>query len=161
VLITRCAWHRGYHGHPALIGITDWRGLRLGFRDGICSQCSAQLRADLPYSHSAHAKARMDVAGWMPGVGLVVGAVMAAVLLVAQPVHEPPETLRMARAIPAEPRVSLAQPHASSGERTGVAESRSGYVATRQHLSPRVAGPIRPRAPGHTSSSPRNPSQSP
>jgi hypothetical protein len=104
VLITRCAWHRGYHGHPALIGVTDWRGLRLGFSDGICSQCAAQLRADVPGSPLNDPWSGTDVAGWMPGVGLVTIAVMAVVLFAARPVHEPPEVRQIADAIVTEPR---------------------------------------------------------
>jgi len=147
VLITRCAWHRGYHGHPALIGVTDWRGLRVGFRDGICSQCAAQLRADLPDSHPAHAGTSLDVVGWMPGIGLVVIAVMAVVLLAARPVHEPPERPHIASALPGAPRVSIA-------------EAPPGGVASRRGQSHSVRS-ARPRLPVPTASVPRGPSQSP
>jgi hypothetical protein len=147
VLITRCAWHRGYHGHPALIGITDWRGLRLGFSDGICSQCAAQLRADLPDSHPAHAGTGRDVAGWMPGIGLVVVAVMAVVLLVARPVHEPPDGPRLASALPGESRPSIAEAH-------------PGGVVNRRGHSHGVRS-TRSRVPVRTAWVPRGPSQSP
>jgi len=140
VLITRCAWHRGYHGHPALIGVTDWKGLRLGFRDGICSRCAAQLRADLPDSPPARVGTRMDVAGLAPGAGLVAVAVMAIVLLAARPVHEPGEPPRMALAERSGSGPAANEPSASP------AGPGAGFVGTRSGPS-RNAGPVRLRAP--------------
>jgi hypothetical protein len=144
VLITRCAWHRGYHGHPALIGVTDWKGLRLGFRDGICTRCAAQLRADLPDSPPTRerAGAGMDVAGLGPGAGLVAVAVMAIVLLAARPVHEPGELPRVAVVEPGASGPAANEPSASP------AGPGAGFVRERPVPS-RSAGPVRPRAPGH------------
>jgi hypothetical protein len=158
VLITRCAWHRGYHGHPALIGVTDWRGLRLGFSDGICSQCAARLRADVPGSPVTDPRAATDVAGWMPGVGLVAIAVMAIVLFAAQPVHDPAEAPRIAEAISAEPPAD--PPRASGVVAPRAVEVRSRHAAMR-YIAPRGAVPIRPRAPIQASTANVGPSQSP
>ena len=103
MLITRCAWHPGYHGHPAFIGVTDWSGFRLGFTDGICSRCAARLRADIPGGTPVEVEAERDLVGWIPGVGLVAIAVMALVLLAARPTHESTETRQLAGTGPTEP----------------------------------------------------------
>jgi hypothetical protein len=158
VLITRCAWHRGYHGHPALIGVTDWRGLRLGFSDGICSQCAAQLRADVPGSPLNDPRSGTDVAGWMPGVGLVTIAVMAVVLFAARPVHEPAEVQRIAEAVATEPPAD--PPRAGGVVAPRVVEPRSAQAVTR-HWHPRGAAPMRPHVSSQPTFANRGPSQAP
>jgi hypothetical protein len=160
VLITRCAWHRGYHGHPALIGVTDWRGLRLGFSDGICSQCAAQLRADVPGSPLTDPRAATDVAGWMPGVGLVTIAVMAIVLFAAQPVHDPADVQQIAAAASPEPSRATDLPRSGGVVAPRAVDVRSGQTGTRR-AHPRGAGPIRSRPGGQTAVGSRGPSQSP
>jgi len=160
VLITRCAWHRGYHGHPALIGVTDWRGLRLGFSDGICSQCATQLRADVPGSPLTDPHGATDVAGWMPGVGLVTIAVMAIVLFAARPVHEPPDVHQIAQEVFTEQPRHAEPPRAGGIVAPRAVEPRSGHAVTR-HALPRSASPILPRTGGQTGFASRGPSQAP
>jgi hypothetical protein len=45
VLITRCAWHRGYYGYTIVVGVASWRGWTVGLSDGICRRCARQVRA--------------------------------------------------------------------------------------------------------------------
>jgi hypothetical protein len=45
VLLTRCAWHRGYYGYTILIGVASWRGWTVGLSDGICRRCARRVRA--------------------------------------------------------------------------------------------------------------------
>ena len=159
MLITRCAWHPGYHGHPAFIGITDWSGLRLGFTDGICSRCAAQLTADLPGAAPAGEGAERDILGWMPGVGLVVIAVMATVLLVARPTHESTDARQMAGTVPTEPP--------GHGDPAGASVARPGPRAAGARRSVPGAdqrdggSPARLHRPGRTRSGPLQPSQAP
>jgi hypothetical protein len=107
--------------------------------------------------------------GWLPGVGLVTVATMVIVLLVAQPVHEPPEAYRITASIDSrEESRSVDQPRAGVGAGTrpaGVAaprarEARFTSPGTRQ-AAPRGVGPSRTRASRHTGSAAGGPSQAP
>ena len=157
MLITRCAWHRGYHGHPALIGVTDWRGLRLGFSDGICSQCAAQLRADVPGSPLSDPRSATDVAGWMPGIGLVTIAVMAIVLFAARPVHEPE---LIAEAIATDQPRTTDLPRGGGVVAPRAVDPRAGQAVTR-HAHPRSIAPVRPHLGSQPSAANLGPSQAP
>jgi hypothetical protein len=46
MVIWRCAWHRQYFGYRLLNGVASWRGLTVGFTDGICRRCLERFRAD-------------------------------------------------------------------------------------------------------------------
>src|SRR2546426_7096097 len=91
VLISRCAWHRRYHGYTKILGIGSWQGLNVSFTDGICSKCAARVRAD-------HLRARFDRgasadrrgAAWVPGLAVASLATMVALVLIARPTHELP-----------------------------------------------------------------------
>src|SRR5690348_14529207 len=91
VLISRCAWHRRYHGYTKVLGISEWRGMHVNFTDGICQKCAARVRAD-------HLRARFDRGAsadrrepaWMPGLAVVGLAIVVGLVLVARPTHEPP-----------------------------------------------------------------------
>lgn len=45
VLLTRCAWHRGYYGYTIIVGVASWRGFGMGLSDGICRRCARRVRA--------------------------------------------------------------------------------------------------------------------
>jgi hypothetical protein len=168
VLITRCAWHRGYHGHPAFIGVTDWRGVRLGFSDGICSQCAAQLRADIPGTPLTNRRSTTDVAGWIPGLGLVTIAVMAIVLFAARPVHEPAEEQWIAELVATEQAPPAADGDlARAADRRTVrfaaaraVDPRSGHAVDR-HVYPRWTAPARAPVTREVTALGHAPSQSP
>jgi hypothetical protein len=95
VLIARCAWHRRYYGFGRLLGVSRWRGLRIGFTDGICRKCAARVRSDLRVSRAGGPVAA-DRRGWMPGIAAVALAVIVAVLLFARPTHELPAPVTVA-----------------------------------------------------------------
>lgn len=44
MLISRCAWHPRYFGHPYWSGVASWRGLAIRFTDGICARCVERFR---------------------------------------------------------------------------------------------------------------------
>jgi hypothetical protein len=46
MLVSRCAWHRRYHGYPLVSGIRSWRGLAIRFTDGICTRCLERFRKE-------------------------------------------------------------------------------------------------------------------
>jgi hypothetical protein len=46
MIISRCAWHRRYHGRPLWSGVASWRGLFVRFTDGICARCLERFRSD-------------------------------------------------------------------------------------------------------------------
>src|SRR5262249_24860412 len=91
MLISRCAWHRRYHGYTKILGVTQWRGLPIDFTDGICQKCAARVRAD-------HLRARFDGGAsadrreriWTPGLVMVSLAIVVALVLIARPTHESP-----------------------------------------------------------------------
>src|SRR6185295_19697333 len=124
MLISRCAWHRRYHGYTKLIGVSSWKGLHPRFTDGICQKCAARVRAD-------HLRARFDRGAsaarrehaWMPGLAAVSLAIVVTLVLIARPTHElpplppvvavlpaPPAPQDLAAAAPAEEAVSVAEP---------------------------------------------------
>jgi hypothetical protein len=107
MLIARCAWHRRYYGIGRLLGVASWRGLHIGFTDGICPKCAARVRSDFRLSR-AGGRVAADRAGWMPGIAVVVVAVMAAVLLIARPTHD-----QILTSAPPGPRVVETDPAAS------------------------------------------------
>jgi hypothetical protein len=91
VLISRCAWHRRYHGYTKLLGISSWQGLHVSFTDGICQKCAARVRADhlrSPYGRGAAADRRETP--WLPGLAAVTLSLAVALVLVARPTHELP-----------------------------------------------------------------------
>ena len=46
VLLSRCAWHRRYHGYPRVAGVVLWGGWGIRFTDGICRPCMRRFRAE-------------------------------------------------------------------------------------------------------------------
>jgi hypothetical protein len=46
MFLHRCGWHRKYHGHTKLLGVSSWKGWGITFSDGMCSDCSARVRAE-------------------------------------------------------------------------------------------------------------------
>ena len=46
MFIRRCGWHRRYHGHGKLLGITAWRNLTVTFSDGMCDACAVRAREE-------------------------------------------------------------------------------------------------------------------
>jgi hypothetical protein len=46
MFVRRCAWHRRYHGHPKVLGVSSWGGWGLTFSDGMCADCAARARAE-------------------------------------------------------------------------------------------------------------------
>jgi len=112
VLISRCAWHRRYHGYTKILGISSWQGLNVSFTDGICSKCAARVRAD-------HLRARFDRgasadrrgAAWLPGLAAASLATMIALVLIARPTHELPPVPAAVAVLPpaAEESASIAE----------------------------------------------------
>ena len=104
MLISRCAWHRRYHGYTKVIGINSWKGLQPRFTDGICQKCAARVRAD-------HLRARFDRGGsadrrehaWMPGLAAVSLAIVVTLVLIARPTHELPPLTPVVAVLPAPP----------------------------------------------------------
>jgi hypothetical protein len=81
VLIARCAWHRRYYGHSKLLGISQWRGLRLDFTEGICPKCAARVR--VVRQRPAAGPAQRG-AGRTPEVVVVALAVLTGLVLIAR-----------------------------------------------------------------------------
>jgi hypothetical protein len=102
MLISRCAWHRRYHGYTKLIGVSSWKGLHPRFTDGICQKCAARVRAD-------HLRARFDRGAsaarrehaWMPGLAAISLAIVVTLVLIARPTHELPPLPPVVAALPA------------------------------------------------------------
>jgi hypothetical protein len=119
VLISRCAWHRRYHGYTKVLGISSWEGLQLSFTDGICQKCAARVRADhLRSRYDRGASADRREPPWVPGlVALTLGLVVTLVLI-ARPTHElpPPPVVAMmpppVAVVPPAPLVSAPAPRA-------------------------------------------------
>jgi hypothetical protein len=88
MLVRRCAWHRRYHGYPALYGIGSWRGWKLQFTDGACARCARRVRREFniaPPLWTTRAERRASAAPLLVpplAVGLVA---LGALLLVARP----------------------------------------------------------------------------
>src|SRR3989442_3086619 len=91
VLISRCAWHRRYHGYTKLLGISAWQGLNVSFTDGICHKCAARVRAD-------HLRARFDRGAsadrrgtaWVPRPAALSPGILGSPVPLARPTPEPP-----------------------------------------------------------------------
>jgi hypothetical protein len=102
MLISRCAWHRRYHGYTKILGISSWDGLHLSFTDGICHKCAARVRAD-------HLRSRFDRGAsadrrehtWMPGLVALSLGLAVALVLVARPTHDMPPLPPVTAALPA------------------------------------------------------------
>ena len=130
VLISRCAWHRRYYGYTTIIGVSSWRGLKPSFTDGICHKCAVRVRAD-------HLRARFDRGvsaarrerTWMPGLAVLVLAIVVALVLVARPTHELP---------PLAPVVSVLPPQDvdDPSEATPVVTEPSSVSALRSPIRP-------------------------
>ena len=135
MLISRCAWHRRYHGYTKLLGISAWQGLNVSFTDGICHKCAARVRAD-------HLRARFDrgasadrrETAWMPGLAAVSLAIMVSLVLVARPTHEPPPVPPVIALLPpaAEPEPAVhAEPATVKAARAAVERVRARHAETR------------------------------
>jgi hypothetical protein len=104
MLISRCAWHRRYHGYTKILGVTNWEGLQLSFTDGICQKCAARVRADhlrARFDRGASADRRQRV--WMPGLAALSLAIMVALVLIARPTHELPPLPPVVAVLPPAP----------------------------------------------------------
>src|SRR2546421_267886 len=129
VLISRCAWHRRYHGYTKILGIGSWQGLNVSFTDGICSKCAARVRAD-------HLRARFDRAAstdrrgaaWVPGLAVASLATMVALVLIARPTHELPPVPAAVAVLPpaAEESASIAEAPPASRRALGGLGAISG-----------------------------------
>jgi hypothetical protein len=126
VLIGRCAWHRRYYGVGRLLGVSSWRGLRIGFSDGICPKCAARVRSDLRISR-ARGRVAADRRPWMPGLALVAAAVMIAVLLVARPTHEMPAPTLLASRPPAAPGPASPEPEPAASPALAAPAARAAH----------------------------------
>src|SRR5262245_9026790 len=134
VLISRCAWHRRYYGYTTIVGVSSWRGLKPSFTDGICHKCAVRVRAD-------HLRARFDPGAsahhrekpWMPGLAVLVLAIVVALVLIARPTHEMPSVAPVVSVLP-PPAVDepvVAEPSSVSAPRSPVLVPRSPRVARR------------------------------
>jgi hypothetical protein len=142
VLISRCAWHRRYHGYTKVLGISAWRGLNVSFTDGICHKCAARVRAD-------HLRARFDRGAsadrretpWLPGLAAVSLAVMVSLVLIARPTHELP---------PVPPVIALLPPAAEPPAVVHSPAAMSSRAIVKAAPAPRVAAA--PRLATHRAS---------
>ena len=104
MLISRCAWHRRYHGYTKILGISSWRGLQPSFTDGICHKCAARVRADhLRFRVDRGASADRRETAWVPGLIALSLSVMIALVLVARPTHEAPPLPPVVAVLPPAP----------------------------------------------------------
>ena len=104
MLISRCAWHRRYHGYTKILGISSWRGLQPSFTDGICPKCAARVRADhLRSRFDRGASADRRETAWVPGLIALSLSVVVALVLVARPTHEPPPLPPVVAVLPPAP----------------------------------------------------------
>ena len=104
MLISRCAWHRRYHGYTKILGISSWRGLQPSFTDGICHKCAARVRADhLRSRFDRGASADRRETAWMPGLIAVSLSIVIALVLVARPTHELPPLPPVVAVLPPAP----------------------------------------------------------
>ena len=139
VLISRCAWHRRYYGYTTILGVSSWRGLKPSFTDGICHKCAVRVRAD-------HLRARFDRGAsvtrrertWMPGLAVLVLAIVVALVLVARPTHELPPLAPVVSVLPpqnlddpSEAAPVVAEPSSGSAPRSSVRPPRYPRVTRR------------------------------
>jgi hypothetical protein len=138
VLISRCAWHRRYHGYTKVLGISSWQGLNVSFTDGICSKCAARVRAD-------HLRARFDRGAsadrrgtaWLPGLAAASLATMVALVLIARPTHELPPVPAAVAVLP-----PAADESASIGEAPSAPPVATPLVAHPQRSRPVATRPL-------------------
>jgi hypothetical protein len=121
--ISRCVWHPRNFGHAKLLGVSDWRGLRIGFAERICKKCAARFRATLD---------RRSVRTPPPAGGarasemaIVALGVMASLVLFARPKNDAPPPDTTASSLPRS--AALARPPAPEPA-----------VRTRRSSAPRV-----------------------
>jgi hypothetical protein len=87
MLISRCAWHPRNYGHAKLMGVASWRGLRIGFTDGICRKCAARVRAPGRRVDTGRDSVRRG-GGRASAAGVAALAVLTGLVLAAQPANE-------------------------------------------------------------------------
>jgi hypothetical protein len=114
VLISRCAWHHRYYGHSKLLGVSNWRGLRIDLTDGICPKCAARVRAVRQHRGVRRPPQGTDRTSEILVVAL---AVLTGLVLIARPANEGsvpvevagllPSAVTMVQAVPASARASL------------------------------------------------------
>jgi hypothetical protein len=117
MLISRCAWHRRYHGYTKILGISSWRGLQPSFTDGICHKCAARVRADhlrARYDRGASADRREHA--WLPGLAAASLATVVALVLIARPTHELPPVSPVVAVLPPPAAVEAPATVATSTE---------------------------------------------
>ena len=155
MLISRCAWHRRYHGYTKILGISSWRGLQPSFTDGICHKCAARVRADhLRSRFDRGASADRRETAWMPGLIAVSLSIVIALVLVARPTHElpplPPVVAVLPPAPAEAPRIEVAPVEAARGDAEASGATPEPLFVQRPAASPRkvkwvsaTAGPSR------------------
>ncbi|HEX9818427.1 MAG TPA: hypothetical protein VGD07_02285 [Methylomirabilota bacterium] len=163
VLISRCAWHRRYYGFGKLLGVSRGGEMRVSFTDGICRKCATRVRSDFKVSRIGGG-VPADRRAWMPGVALVVLAVMALVLLIARPTHDVPASSNVALRPPLpegpEPAASplLAAPSAGVTAHPGpavAARPSPARIRETNHLGrPVPRATLVPRGPRDSAQSP-------
>src|ERR1043166_2625318 len=147
MLISRCAWHRRYHGYTKILGISSWQGLQPSFTDGICQKCAARVRADhlrARYDRGASADRREHA--WAPGLAAVSLAIMVSLVLIARPTHElPPLPRAVAILPPAAVESAAVEPaavDAPSGQELATTEPARPNVRMRVASAPSAPRPI-------------------
>lgn len=87
MLISRCAWHPRNYGHTKLLGIASWRGLTVGFTDGICPKCAERVRS--PRKRGGAGRPPIARGGGRISAAVVVSlGVVTGLLMAAQPANE-------------------------------------------------------------------------
>ena len=99
VLISRCAWHPRYYGHSRLLGISNWRGLRIDFTEGICPKCAARVRV-VRQRRVAGGPPTARRGDRLSGVIVVALAVLTGIVLIARPANEGSVPLEVADLLP-------------------------------------------------------------
>lgn len=99
VLISRCAWHPRYYGHSRLLGISNWRGLRIDFTEGICPKCAARVRVVGPRRVASGPPTDRRGAR-LSEVVVVALAVLTGLVLIARPANEGSTRLEVADLLP-------------------------------------------------------------
>ena len=47
MVILRCRWHPRNYGRAKLLGVSNWRGLELSFKDALCLKCAERIHPDV------------------------------------------------------------------------------------------------------------------
>jgi len=79
VFLRRCAWHRKYHGHVKLLGVSSWQGWGVTFSDGMCSDCAARARAEWRLPAASSRPARPIRRSLRPDLAFAAVVLLAAV----------------------------------------------------------------------------------